>query len=118
MSQIINLNIFATNHEAAISWIKQELLSFGLIVKPSFDLRTAKLAHTECACPHHDSKQCDCQIVVLLVYDENDGPISLIVHCQDRNTNLSMMNTPNVSEEPTLAGKVIHALGYKNINIS
>lgn len=118
MSQIIHLNTFATNHEAAISWINQELLSQGLIVKPSFDLRTAKSAQTKCTCPHHGTKQCDCQIVVLLIYGENEGPISLIVHSQDGKTFLSLMGTPVTNEKETLAGKIINALGYQNIQIS
>ena len=118
MSQIIHLNTFATNHEAAISWIKQELLSHGLIVKPSFDLKTAKSAQTECTCPHHGTKQCDCQIVVLLVYSEHEGPISLIVHSQDGKTYLSIMGASVRHEEETLAGKIITTLGYQNIQIS
>ena len=118
MSQIFHLNTFATNHEAAISWINQELLSQGLIVKPSFDLRTAKSAQTKCTCPHHGTKQCDCQIVVLLVYGGREGPISLVVHSQDGSTYLSMADKLSAEDEDTLVGKIIHALGYQNINTS
>ena len=117
MSQIFHLNTFATNHEAAISWIDQELLAQGLIVKPSFDLRAAKSAQKECTCPHHGTNQCDCQIVVLLVYGENEGPISLIVHSQDGKTYLSIMGTPVMNEKETLASKIITILGYQNMQI-
>jgi hypothetical protein len=118
MSQIINLNTFATSHEAAISWINQQLISLGLIVKPSFDLKTAKSAHTDCTCPHHGTRQCDCQIVVLLVYGENEGPISLMVHSQDGRTDLSMTGTPGAGGDDVLAGKIFHTLGYQNIHSS
>jgi len=90
MSQITNLNKFSTSHEAAISWITQLLTPLGLLVKPSFDLQVARSAHNSCACPHHGSALCDCQIVVLLVYDGEDGPVSLILHSQDGTTFLSM----------------------------
>jgi len=118
MSQLTNLAIFDTSHEAAISWINQQLISIGLIVKPSFDLKTAKSAHTDCACPHHGTVQCDCQIVVLLVFGENEGPISLVVHSQDGRTNLSMTLTSGDGRDDGLTGKIFHTLGYQNIHSS
>ena len=116
MSQIISLNTFATSHEAAISWINQQLKALGLIVRSSFDLQTAKSAHTGYTCPHHGTVQCDCQIVVLLVYGEDEGPISLVVHSQDGKTYLSMTGTPTADGKDTLAGKIIYTLGYQNIH--
>ena len=118
MSQIVNLNTFTTSHEAAISRITQELLSRGLIIQTSFNLQTAKLAHTDCTCPHHGTDQCDCQIVVLLVYSGNEGPISLIVHSQDGRTYLSMMGVPSLNKKDTLAGKIFDTLGNQNMQIS
>ena len=118
MSQIINLNTFTTSHEEAISWINQQLIALGLIVKPSFDLKTAKSAHSDCTCPHHGTRHCDCQIVVLLVYGENEGPISLVVHSQDGRTYLSMTGTSGSGVDNVLAGKIFHTLGYQNIHSS
>ena len=117
MSQLISLNIFAARHEAVIDWISQQLGKLDLLVKPSFDLQTAKSAHTDCTCPHHGTRQCDCQMVVLLVYHLDEGPISLLVHSQDGNTQLSMMGISVVGGEDTLAGKVFTALRYQNIQI-
>lgn len=118
MSQITSLNTFIANHEAVITWIKQQLSKLALVVKPSFDLQEAKSAHTDCTCPHHGTSQCDCQIVVLLVYGEDEGPISLVVHSQDGYTYLSMMAVPDVSGDDTLAGKIFNALRYQNIQIT
>ena len=118
MSQIINLNTFATSHEAAISWISQQLISLGLIVKPSFDLKTAKSAHIDCTCPHHGTVQCDCQIVVLLVYGENEGPITLVVHSQEGRSYLSMTGTSGDGRDDALTDKIFHTLGYQNIHSS
>jgi hypothetical protein len=118
MSQRIPLTTFATCHEAAISWIDQRLSAIGLVVKPTFDLQVAKSAHTGCTCPYHGTAQCDCQIVVLLVYGGREGPISLVVHSQDGSTYLSMADKLSAEDEDTLVGKIIHALGYQNINTS
>jgi hypothetical protein len=115
MSQLINLNIFAVGHESVIDWISQQLGKLDLVVKPSFDLQTAKSAHTDCACPHHGTSQCDCQIVVLLVYHQDHAPVSLLVHSQDGITQLSMMAISGVAGDDTLAGKVFAALRYQNI---
>ncbi|MCK4821454.1 hypothetical protein KA005_37155 [bacterium] len=117
MSQITPLATFATSHETAISWINQQLITFGLVVRPSFDLQVAKSTHIGCTCPHHGTANCDCQIVVLLVYGEQDEPISLVVHSQDGNTHLSMTGALNSGGKNTLPSKIVHALGYQNINI-
>lgn len=115
MSQIIRLNRFPTTHEAAISWINQQLAAQGLLVKPSFDLQAAKSAHTDCTCPYHGTAQCDCQIVVLLIYDKSEGPVSLVVHSQDGHTYLSMIGEPDIIFNDMLSGKIFHALGHQSI---
>jgi hypothetical protein len=115
MSQIVNLNTFANGHEAALSWINQQLSKLGMVVKPSFDLQAARSAHTDCSCPHHGTSQCNCQIVVLLVYRDDEGPISLVLHSQDEYTYLSMMGVPDVSRDDTLAGKIFKTLRYQNL---
>ena len=117
MSPKTPLTTFAASHEAAISWIDQQLSAIGLVVKPTFDLQDAKSAHTNCTCPHHGTVQCDCQIVVLLIYGGREGPLSLVVHSRDGNTYLSMSGIPSVRGEDTLSSKIIRALGYQNINI-
>jgi len=114
MSQLTNLNIFATGHEAVIDWISQQLSKLDLVVKPSFDLQTAKSAHTDCTCPHHGISQCDCQIVVLLVYYQDQAPISLVVHSQDGYSYLSMAAMPDESGDKSLAGKIYDTLRYQN----
>ena len=55
--------------------------------------------------------------MILLVYGEQDEPISLVVHSQDGNTHLSMTGALNTGGKNTLPGKIVHALGYRNINI-
>jgi hypothetical protein len=111
MSQKFHLTSFAANHEAAISWVNQQLTATGLVVKPSFDLQIAKSAHPDCNCPHHGTSKCDCQIVVLLVYSDQEGPISLVLHSQDGKTYLSMTGIWTSWAEDELASKIMNALG-------
>ena len=58
------------NHpsDEALQWTKQQLLQAGLRSIQTFDLHTARLALHDCPCPNHGTEECDCQMVVLLVY--------------------------------------------------
>jgi len=59
----------------------------------TFDLRDARLGFDDCPCPHHDTSQCDCQMIILLVYGGQAEPITLILHGSDGRTWLSLVNT-------------------------
>jgi hypothetical protein len=111
---MINVNTFTTSHEAALAWIRQQLSSLDLVVQPSFDLQVAKSSHANYSCPHHGTTQCNCQIVVLLVYYQNQAPISLVVHSQDGYSYLSMTGIPDESGDKSLADKIYDALRYQN----
>lgn len=84
----------ASSYETVIPLLIQQLISHGMVVRQSFDLQTAMSVHTGCTCPHHGNKDCDCQIAVLLVYGEDQGPVSLVVHSQDGTTYLSIGENP------------------------
>ena len=114
MAQITPIITFTSSHETAIAWINKQLIAFGLVVRQSFDLQAAKSAHVACTCPHHGTAQCDCQIVVLLVYGEQVAPVTLLIHSQDGNTTLSMEGPVRPEMEDTLECKIIDALGHLN----
>ncbi|GAB4528534.1 MAG: hypothetical protein Fur0018_14680 [Anaerolineales bacterium] len=57
----------------------------------SFDLQAARLAHQHCACPHHGTAQCDCQMVVLLLYGQTESPLTLLAHGRDNITHFSLV---------------------------
>lgn len=71
------------------AWIHQQLTDAGLRVVQTFDLQVARLAHTDCTCPHHGMADCDCQLTVLLVYQQDDEPSSLVIHSRDGCTEVS-----------------------------
>jgi hypothetical protein len=99
--------------EEAVRWIAESLALVDLQVATSFDLRTARAAHTECSCPHHGTAACDCQMVVLLVYGKDAYPATLVVHGRDGRTFLSLADTPGQRPSPRLAATIFSTLSQE-----
>ncbi len=79
----------------AVATVTQMLTTAGFRVLQTFDFQTARAAHTGCTCPQHGTQDCDCQMVVLLVYSPADlQPASLVAHGHDGQTWLSLVDTP------------------------
>lgn len=75
-----------------LQWAKNQLLLANLRVVQTFDLHTARLAMHDCPCPNHGTDECDCQMVVLLVYGETADPATLILHGNNGQTWVSIAN--------------------------
>lgn len=88
--------------DQAIGWVRNRLSEAGLQVMPTFDLKDARSAHIDCTCPHHGTEQCDCQLVVLLVYGGNRPPLSLVAHGHDDQTWFYVVDTPQQRADPRL----------------
>ncbi len=86
--------------DEVLRWAAQNLRQSGLRVVQTFDLHSARHALEDCSCPHHGTDQCDCQMVVLLVYGEENDPSTLILHGNDGQTWLSIAETPNQKRNP------------------
>ena len=69
--------------DQVLAWVNGQLTSAGFRVVQTFDLQVARLAHPDCPCPHHGTNDCNCQMVVLLVYGKGDDPATLVIHGQD-----------------------------------
>lgn len=105
----------ASSYETVIPLLTQQLISHGMVVRQSFDLQTAISVHTGCACPHHGTECCDCQIVVLLVYGEDQGPVSLVVHSQDGTTYLSFVENQIEKEAGLLVEDIFQVISNQII---
>ncbi|HEX5839854.1 MAG TPA: hypothetical protein VFY26_18605 [Anaerolineales bacterium] len=68
-----------TWHEA-YQLTSERLQEAGLRLVRTFDLRTVRSGVHGCSCPHHGTEDCDCQLVVLLVYKAGEQPVTLILH--------------------------------------
>lgn len=104
-----------------VSRLVEALVANGLVVTQSFDLRVAASAllygaefvgrdqfrsllaiPDDCICAKHGTAECDCQMVVMLVYGEASSPATLVAHGHDGRTWLSLVNTPEQRPEPWL----------------
>jgi len=110
MYQLTPLTSFSSNNANAVSWLTERLSNLGLVVKPSFDLQIARMAHLNCSCPYHGTQQCDCQIVVLLVYDSQGSPVTLLLHGQDGYASLFISETSNARENISLVEQITNSL--------
>lgn len=104
--------------ERVIPELLQRLQCQGLHVVTTFDFQLARAPHVECSCPYHGTENCNCQYVVLLVYEPQYGYAvyrTITVHGQDKQAWLSLLRRPvtaagNSEPHATLEAKLLGAL--------
>lgn len=92
------------------SWLNQSLSRKGLRILRTFDLHDARLSHEECSCPYHGTDQCDCEMVVLLIYRKSEEPVTLILHGNNGQTWLSIVNNSIKQADPSIQLSIEQAL--------
>lgn len=95
----------------AATWVIRQVSGAGLQALRTFDLQDARHDAAECPCPHHGTDQCDCQMVVLLIYGSDYQPASLVAHSHDGKTWFSLVDTPQQRADPRLQRAILQALG-------
>ena len=93
--------------DAAVEWLTDRFSQAGLRVMRTFNLQVARHAQGMCPCPHHGTGQCDCQMVVLLVYESNPQPVAVIAHGYNNRTWFSVVDTPQQRADPATEGIII-----------
>jgi hypothetical protein len=88
--------------EQAVTAVIQQMSRAGISVLRTFDLQAARLPQTDCPCPHHGTAQCDCQLVILLVYVGDSNPVSLIAHGYEGKTWFSVVNASQKNADTDL----------------
>ncbi|HRQ41593.1 MAG TPA: hypothetical protein PLD25_27045 [Chloroflexota bacterium] len=106
MTELLTLNQPAIE---AVNRVTRLLAQTGLEVWRSFDLRAALAADTPCTCPHH-AGNCDCDMVVLLVYGEERRPATVVAHSHNGRTWLSLADGPEERPSPNLSHRIMAAL--------
>lgn len=99
--------------EEALPWSKERLSQAGLRPVQTFDLHTARAGLHDCPCPNHGTGECDCQMVVMLVYGKADEPVTLILHGNDGQTWLSIADGPRQKSDDQLTMAIRQALEVK-----
>ncbi|MFH1185516.1 MAG: hypothetical protein V1755_10830 [Chloroflexota bacterium] len=86
--------------EESLHWLQRRLSRAGLRLLRTFDLHDARLGTAECHCPHHGTSACDCQMVVVLVYAEARPPVTLVVHGNNGQSWISVIDRPDQRADP------------------
>lgn len=115
--------------DEAMPWVNEQLLQAGLRPVQTFDLHTARMGLHDCPCPNHGTNDCDCQLVVMLVYGKtedvstlpavvNTGPVTLILHGNDGQTWLSIAEGPDQRTGMKLSTEIKLVLEKAPVSIS
>ena len=96
--------------DITLQWAKKQLSQASLRAVQTFDLHAARLAMHDCPCPNHGTNECDCQMVVLLVYGKAAEPVTLFLHGNDGQTWLSIADDPRQRADAELLQAIRQAL--------
>ena len=113
MSALLPFLVLEQSREQVEGWVKDQLTTAGFRVVPTFDLQVARSAHPDCPCPHHGTDECNCQLVVLLVYGKQADPATLVLHGQDGKTWISLATPLETRSRQNLESSVRHLLVHR-----
>ena len=97
----------------ALPRVAQQLKDAGLRTVQTFDLHSAMSGTHGCSCINHGTEECDCQMVVLLVYGSAVEPETLILHGDSKRTWISLADTVLQNRNPQLQISIQKALGWQ-----
>lgn len=103
------LGMIRRGGDEASSWVTGRLEDAALRVYRSFDLRSARNVSSTCACPDHGTEACDCQMVVLLVYGEQEIPATLVLHGHQGQTWMVLVEVPDAELATTIEDALVTA---------
>ncbi len=95
----------------ALSRLRQSLERKGLRALQTFDLQIARSSGAQCTCPRHGTADCDCQLVVLLIYGEGTAPAALMLHGSDGHTWISFPDGTPCAAESVIEAAVASSIG-------
>lgn len=99
--------------DETLQWTKGQLLQADIRFVQTFDLHAARAGSHDCQCPNHGTGECDCQMVVLLVYGKGTEPATLFLHGNNGQTWLSIAESPRQKTDTKLHTAIRQALGGK-----
>jgi hypothetical protein len=101
----------------AVIWLTHKMSLAGLSVVRTFDLQTTRHIKAGCPCPEHGTEQCDCQMVVLFVYQASCQPLSLVAQGFNGQTWFSVVDNPTQRPDPALEKSIrrLFAIHFQNI---
>jgi len=115
----MNTSPFLTTNlscDKTLQWTKKQLSQARLRPIQTFDLHAARVGLHDCSCPNHGTDECDCQMVVLLVYGNGSEPVTLILHGNNGQTWVSIADNPRQKADAKLITVIQQALELKAPN--
>ncbi len=100
--------------DEAVAWAARKLEQTGFQTVRTFDLQSARLTHLDCPCPHHGTAQCNCQMVVLLVYQGDYPPATMVIHGNEESSWFYLINTPQQHIRQHLEKNIQDVLSLEN----
>lgn len=94
--------------------LTQALQDRGIDVTRSFDLQATRSVHNGCSCPYHGTDQCNCQLMVLLVYKNEQSPLTLVLEGRNQHTWISVVYTPGQAVDNRLINLIIEVFRFAN----
>src|SRR5512142_422481 len=94
------LAVLPEDTNQVVDLLTHELPRHEIQVIQSFDLQATRAVHAGCSCPHHGTDQCTCQLIVLLVYEGQNLPVTLVLEGRDGRTWVSLAVTPGKKVPP------------------
>ena len=110
MSILSPFLIVEQNCEQVLRSINVSLTEAGFRVVQTFDVQIARHAHMGCQCPNHGTTNCNCQMVVLLVYGKQEDPATLILYSEEGTTGISLAAPAGDHATQNLGGSIRRAL--------
>lgn len=104
------LMVFEKDCSQVVDEISRLLGMSGLTVVESFDLQVARAGHIGCTCPHHGTDQCACQLAILLIYGDDPTPVSIMVHGNEEDTDVSIIEMAGLAISPDMKTKIMATL--------
>ena len=91
MSTLTPILTLQQSTKFAVDWAMQKLLAHSFQVERTFDLQAARQTHADCPCPYHGTKNCTCQMVVIMAHFDMQL-VTIVAHGQDSCTYLSLVD--------------------------
>jgi len=88
----------------------------GLKVLLTFDLHSTRSDQQAYPCPHHGTEQCDCQMIVLLIYDNEGEPMTLFLHGSNGQTRLSFDEPLSIDTSSEKIKLIKQALNFQSMH--
>ncbi len=117
MKQINSILNLPLNCVATSDFLSRVFIEEGLKVERSFDLQSACSAFSDNICPSHGESPCDCQLIVLLVYDHvrEQSPISILMHGHSEKTQLGLFDYAIQAPSIEFEERIRAILAFSNV---